>query len=223
MNKNDLTKAPEALDTIQKAKFVESLSFVNSKPFVSAILNRLKIEIPKELTYHNLEHSIDVMKDSLLLAVYEDRNNREIELLGIAAAFHDAGFIIQYHNNEPIAAELASQAMKNDQNYSPEEVELVHDMILDTQITIKNKRIHRNVSHELSRYLLDADLANLGKESFFQINDKVYRERPKDMDIFKKESLLLLSQHSWLTKAANDLWEKQRIVNLNKYKLELMR
>ena len=88
---------------------------------------------------------------------------KERELLVVAAIHHDAG----RHKkalNEPIGAELAAKAMSTAGGYTKREINTVKHMILDTTLLMDDCAQISNT--DLSPYLLDADLSNLGRQCF---------------------------------------------------------
>src|SRR5690606_38647195 len=133
---------------------------------VQSILEKLEKDLPEDLYYHNYNHTISVFKEAILFAVYDGLSEREIELLAIASAYHDAGFLFQREDNESIAARLVAEEMKKTKQYENSEIKLVQEMIEDTKLFFEENSYKRNCSNKLSKYLLDADLSNLGRDDF---------------------------------------------------------
>ncbi|HMO16705.1 MAG TPA: hypothetical protein PKA63_02520 [Oligoflexia bacterium] len=183
-------------------------------PVISSILDRLGSELPADLYYHNLLHTLEVMEDSIFFALYDNLEDDQIKLLAIAAAYHDSGYIYQRDNNETIAAELAKKELEKDGNFSKEEIQTIATMIEDTTVLIVDHQFTRLVSCDLSRYLLDADMANLGSSDFFEKNRLIQKETGMEEDKFYQLSLSLLKSHRWLSPAAEALQEEQRLKNL---------
>ena len=150
---------------------------LTAKPIISSILDRLEAELDSSLAYHAAQHTRDVLGEVVLFSVTEDRPKREIELLAVAAAYHDAGFLVQRNDNEPIAASMVEEAMLDSGHYTEQEIELVKDMILDTKLIYTSEGPQQKASSELSRYLLDADMSNFGRADFFEKLDQVVKER----------------------------------------------
>ena len=142
-------------------------------PVISAILDLLKQNLPGHLVYHAFAHTEDVLNEAIRFAITDELPAREIELLAIAAAFHDAGFIKSPVANEPIAARMVREALERHTTahptcgYSADEISLVEQMILDTSLRETQTGLRQVPTCDLSRYLLDADLSNLGREDFF--------------------------------------------------------
>lgn len=182
-------------------------------PAVSGILDRLRNELSPSLTYHSLSHTEDVIHECCLFAVTDNIHEKDILHLGIAAAFHDSGFLVRNENNEEIGAKFARDALSKDSLIIPAEVSRITSMIEDTFI---DPRISRSIARtELSKYLLDADLSNLGRLDFFEKNELYRIEIGMDKKGFYQRTIDLLEKHRWHTLAAFSLREEQKQRNIN--------
>ena len=183
-------------------------------PIIRGVLTRLQRELPSHLIYHAFEHTEDVFNECLRFGITDSLPERQLELLAIAAAFHDAGFIKSPVANEPIGAQLACEAMRGCGNYSDEEINLVNQMILDTTLQDTGTGLRQIPTTDLSRYLLDADLSNFGREDFFDKGELQRQELGYDREVFRKKSFDLLNCHRWLTNAACSLRQKKKDENV---------
>ena len=66
---------------------------------IDHILSRLEKELPETLYYHGQHHAVDVLESAKMIAKSEDVTLEEINLLLVAAAYHDCGFLNQYKNH----------------------------------------------------------------------------------------------------------------------------
>ncbi len=183
-------------------------------PIIVQIFKDLNEDLPAHFKYHCADHSMDVLSEVVLLAVVDSLSEEEIELLGIAAAFHDSGFLMKAGDNEEIAAEKAAGAMRASKAYSEDEVVAVSTMILDTRLPGNGARYAERPSFELSKYLLDADLGNLGREDFVQKLTLIGQEFGLDEKQNFRNTYELLKNHFWYTPAAKKLRESQKQKNL---------
>jgi uncharacterized protein len=188
-----------------------------SSPLISSVLHRFETQLPEGIYYHTGAHTREVIREVVLLGMYDNLQERSIELLALAAAYHDIGFLFQKRDNEGIAAEIAREEILASGVCSPDEVSLIQDMILDTRVMVVDRQFTRVVSSELSRYLLDADLGNLGCKDFFIKNALILKESDVSEEEFSKMTVSLLSNHRWLTPAGLVLREEQRVKNLAEY------
>ena len=184
--------------------------------------------LPAELCYHNKQHTSEVLHDALMFAMIDGEvSKKEMELLGIAAAFHDTGFVVSSKENEPIGAKFAEKSMRK-HRYSEEDISQVKLMILDTQlkpVTENGKFTLRQFSNStLSGFLLDADVSNFGRRDFPIKTDLVYTET-KAQDPVKFFSFVegLLSSHSWQTEAAAAVCQVCKNKNIENVKERLSR
>ena len=121
------------------------------------------------LYYHHYEHALSVMERSIYLATVEGCSPEEIEMLAIAALFHDTGFVIQYDNNEIIGAKIAQNYLRTIL-YKEEKIKTIEHIILATAPDQEPQNL-------LEKIIKDADMDNLGRDDFFDIAEKLKKER----------------------------------------------
>src|SRR5690606_12261638 len=97
------------------------------------ILEKLERELSKNLTYHNVEHILDVYQTSVEYARLEDINQEETTLLKTASLFHDSGFIVQAEGHEQISCEIAQKHLPGF-GYSQPQIDKIKGMIMATKI-----------------------------------------------------------------------------------------
>lgn len=182
---------------------------------VSQALKALKSGLSPSLRYHTYAHTDDVLHEALLFATTDSRTERELELLAIAAAWHDAGFLEALRENEEVGAHMASEAMRSNGSYSEQEIDLVSQMIRDTQVKFTERGPCQSPSTELSRYLLDGDVSNLGRKDFFEKANLVLEEvavlRVED---FYQGLVTFMDAHSWHSPAAIKLRTEGKVQNV---------
>ena len=192
---------------------MESLQQYIQQPLISNMLSRMDSELDKSLTYHCYAHTLDVMKQALALAEIDDLSEHERLLLMIAAAFHDAGFLLQRPKNEPIGAEMAKEAMLASNEFSVEEQEMVWQMIMDTQLNAEGPA--QTARTHLSPWLLDADLANLGRDDFWHQTTLLSEEMQIPVEEMLPLTRTLMSRHGWLSPAGQLLFSEKKQENLD--------
>ena len=119
--------------------------------------------------YHHYEHALSVMERAQYLWKKEWVPDDEIEMLTIAALFHDTGFVIEYDNNESIWAKIAQNYLRTTL-YSEDKISIIQNLILATDPKTQPQNL-------LEQIIKDADMDNLGREDFFDINEKLKLER----------------------------------------------
>jgi predicted metal-dependent HD superfamily phosphohydrolase len=179
---------------------------LRAHPVVQVALARLQRELSPDLRYHTAAHTDDVLHEALLFGQHDCLSIRETELLAIAAAYHDLGFIDRRTENEGLGAELAVQAMERAGGYTPTEVHAVRVAILDTKVQMLPQGPRQISTSRLSNYLLDADVSNLGRDDFFEKADLVRQELGiPDRTQFLKGLKVFLAAHEWYSPAAHAL------------------
>lgn len=185
-------------------------------PVISEVLAKLHRDLSPELRYHTFAHTLDVLHEVVLFATTSGLSSREIHLLAVAAAFHDAGFLSQRAENEPIGALMAHEVMSASGSYSDDEIALVERMILDTKLVDTSVGLRQVSSTELSKYLLDADLSNFGRDDFMDKMELTRQEIGHEASSFRRKTLLLLENHMWLTDVARQLRQDGKERNVQK-------
>jgi len=185
---------------------------------IKAILkyvNKLLLPLDKHY-YHHYGHALDVMERAVYLWKKESVSDENLEMLAIAAIFHDTGFIIQYDKNEPIWAKIAQNYLKTIL-YPEEKIKIIREIILATDPDYKNPK---NI---LEKIIKDADMDNLGRDDFFDKWEKLKHEievikniKIKNPD-WHHSSLDLLYEHNFLT----NTWKDERWNKLEENKKEL--
>lgn len=174
----------------------------------SFIINKLQNELPPYLTYHNVEHTKQVLKHALEIAAAENITGEELDILSTAALFHDAGFIEKYTGHEEVSCRIAKKYLPQF-DYSAKEIEEICELIIATKIpqTPKNR---------LAEILCDADLYYLGTDDYGIIAKKLYSEflkqgLVKDRMDWQRHQIAFLESHQYFTEIARDqLAGKQR-------------
>lgn len=166
---------------------------------IDHILKRLKVELTADLSYHNLEHTLAVTRNCRKIAKAEGISEHDLKLLLTAAAYHDAGFLEAYADNEPVGCRIAEEALAR-YNYQPRDIERVKALILAT-------RPSRRPENELQEIICDADLFYLGGDQYYDIAESLHRElRAQDHEISDEEWLKmqidLLEKHRYYTSFA---------------------
>ena len=208
----DSTNIPA--DDASQGLIAAAISQAHTHPLVKEAFDLLTRELPDNLVYHAKSHTEDVLHEAIRFGIMDKLSAREVEILAIAAAFHDTGFTRSPVANETIGAEFARKAMAHAGTFSEEEIRLVEQMILDTTLVELPNGPQQIPSTNLSRYLLDADLSNLGRDDFFDKGELQRQELKIDESHFRKRSLQLLTAHRWFTNAAHSLRQKKKDQNL---------
>lgn len=170
--------------------------------------NRMRQELDTRLTYHNLAHTFDeVLPTALHLAALNQLEASRVDLLAVAAAFHDIGFIRQRDGHEQQGTKLARKILPG-YGFSAEQIEAIAGMILATQLP----QSPTNLSEQI---LADADLDVLGRDDFWPRNNDLRTERANYGDLLTdrewfQAQLEFLETHHYFTPASRALRNKQK-------------
>jgi predicted metal-dependent HD superfamily phosphohydrolase len=123
----------------------------------------------EHLTYHNIDHTLDVLRQSERIAREEGiRDEYMIYLLKVAAMYHDTGFLVTYANHEKASCEIfRNEAALFD--FTAEEQAFITRLIMATRLPQAPADIFESV-------ICDADLDYLGRPDFFRIGDGLRKE-----------------------------------------------
>ncbi len=163
------------------------------------ILEKLNKELPPYLSYHSVEHIMDVYRACEMLAEAEGISPEDRKLLLTAALYHDAGFLRQQKDHEALSCDIARQHLPAF-GYTPAQVEAICGMIMATEIP-------QSPRNKLEEIICDADLDYLGREDFYKIGGKLYEELCAcgvlgSVEEWNKLQARFLENHSYFTQTA---------------------
>ncbi|MBI2043828.1 HD domain-containing protein [Candidatus Pacearchaeota archaeon] len=188
---------------------------MNNQDFLkvkSRVLSKLK-RLPKNLDYHGIHHTRDVIKSAERLAKMEKLDEKGTIMVKTAALFHDVGFLKQFSDNEPIGAKMAGEILPKF-NYNKKDIEAISRIIMATTMPQKPKTKYEKI-------VCDADLDNLGRKDFFVQTERVRKEfENRGIKISKRswyeKALKLLKGHKYWTESARKLRNKGKKINEKK-------
>ena len=158
-----------------------------------------------ELTYHSFDHTFfDVLKAVERLAEICQVDGQDLQLLRVAAAFHDTGYISTRVEHEIAGIRIAAQVLP-DFGFEDKQIDLVIGMILAT-------RLPQSPRTFLEELIADADLDSLGRDDFFIRSEALRKElaafghfTPRDQ--WYRQQRSFLQGHAYFTAAARALRE----------------
>ncbi len=176
------------------------------------VVNIFNTKVNSAFTFHNLDHTREVVKACEMLADYYKVSGEDRLVLMVAAWFHDTG----YSSGNPKDHEIISQKLCTEfleGKATPEFVAMVNRCINAT-------RVPQSPVTQIEMILCDADLFHLGTESFEERNKLLRKEinKLKDVKINKKEwhkiNLHFLQQHQYFTSYGKEKLEpiKQKFI-----------
>lgn len=182
--------------------------------------------LPEHLKYHDKNHTLDVIKETILFSVTDWANSETIREQCIAAAWHDVGYIKQDKDNETIAVEMFKGSLTYKSLPEDAKERIVSD-ILDTQIKMIDNAPHLNKEQSSYGYILDADVSNFGRDDYFEKGRSLAEELGLDLDNLETKkkfyafAIALLENHEWKTDSARNLRQAKKEENMIRMKEEL--
>ncbi|MFM7217834.1 MAG: ATP-binding protein, partial [Bacteroidota bacterium] len=192
------TPAPSRVDTIR-----------------DEIIHRLKLGLPDHLHYHGVHHTLDVLEAVERIAKAEGITGSDVELLKVAALYHDSGFLKNAHNHEATGCGFAKAELP-ELGFTKEEVQKICSMIMATKYPQRPK-------NHLEQILCDADLDYLGRSDFFEIGRTLYQElletgRLTSEKEWNRLQVNFLSSHRYFTETAKSTRNAAKSAHLEKVK-----
>lgn len=183
------------------------------------IINQLKSLLPDYLSYHDLPHTIDVEKAVIRYANLEGISKEDLLLLRTAALFHDAGFILQYHQNEDVGIGMASSTLPR-YGYSNEQIEIIVAIINSTKRSVEPVTL-------LEQIMCDADHDYIGRPEYHIIAKKLRDEFAINNETFTEQEWVkfqlefLENQHVYYTETANNIRSISKNTRIKELKKQL--
>lgn len=180
------------------------------------VLSILYEKSAQEHVYHDVSHTQEVILSSKTIGQAEKLSDSDLEIVQLAACFHDLGYVDISDGHEEKSAEYAAEFLKNE-NYPPDKINKVCNCILATKVPQKPKNI-------LEEVICDADLSHLGKKNFVNRNDLFRIEfefhfgRSLSEQEWLEKSIEFISSHRFFTKYAQQVLEPLKLKHLEEMK-----
>jgi predicted metal-dependent HD superfamily phosphohydrolase len=183
------------------------------------IFSLCKNDLPTQVVYHNFDHIADVVSAVEEIGRAEGVAESDLELLLIAAWFHDIGFINTIDNHED-SSKLFAETYLTKINYSKDKTASVLKLIEATRMpqTPKNK---------LEEIICDADLFHLGSENFTEKSNLLRSELAQLCDKYftdlewLNKNIDFLKNHNYFTNYAFSKLNSQKTANWLKLEKEI--
>lgn len=186
----------------------------------SHMLALLHEGLSSDLTYHSLEHTLDVYASAITIGELEGITGKGMELLKTAAIFHDAGYLLGRSDHEMGSCRLVHEHLPGF-GFQGDEVDAVCAMIMATKLPQRPTDL-------LSEILCDADLDYLGRRDFEPIGHLLFLElklqgalkTEREWNMLQEE---FLSQHAYFTQSSRSLREPEKLRHLEEIRKWLQR
>ncbi len=188
------------LKTLPNKRFITKLQLLRLNDIEEVVLSRMKKEIPGELYFHNLKHTIDVYTQVELIARAEEVSEEDILLLRTAALFQDFGYIYDYDNPQERSKEIAKELLTQ-YHYDQQQVEKVMELLDATRLPMNPKNI-------LEAIICDATLCHIGRVDYKILTQNLCKElkaykKLKNKKTWYQQQLEFVKTHKFYTDTAN--------------------
>ena len=167
-----------------------------------SVIQRLRFDLNVKYLYHDSRHTEDVIRQVQEISYREGVTPDEIDILKLAALYHDLGFLVQRANHESAGVDLFMQEA-SDSEISVSDKEHVARLIMVTKIPQQPTTL-------LECIICDADLDYLGREDFPAIAEFLYLElkscgEMSDRQRWNEIQLSFLGAHKYHTDSSRKL------------------
>lgn len=174
----------------------------------------LKAGLSASLTYHNIDHTLDVTTQCLAIAKAEGIADKQMLMeLQIAALYHDTGFLFVYPGHEEKGCELAREQLPGF-GLNKTAVANICELIMATKIPQSPK-------NHLQQIICDADLDYLGRDDFFTIGDKLHKEVlaykiVNNKKEWEERQVIFLQSHNYFTQSSQQKRSHVKLLHIKK-------
>ncbi|OIQ37732.1 MAG: phosphohydrolase [Bacteroidetes bacterium MedPE-SWsnd-G1] len=183
------------------------------------VFELFKTELAPEAVYHNFGHTLRVVNASLEIGQAENLTDNELEILLLAAWFHDSGFIIDFKNHEEKSKEIVKEYLGS-LNFGDDKIKEVCSIIDATKMPQSPKS-------KLDQIICDADLFHLGSEDFNAKSNLLRAEMEQLCDRafteieWAEKNTQFFNEHKFFTNYAFEKLNDQKALNLLKINKDL--
>ncbi len=198
---------------IPNKKFSILYGLIQFTDLQELVLDKLEKELPQNLYYHNIKHTVDVVTQVELIGLGEGVTDEELLLLKTAALFHDTGHTSDYKDHEYYSTLVAREILPS-YYYTRQQVELICDLILATHLPPRPR-------NKLEEIMCDADLDYLGRSDMIPVSNSLYlemKERSMVDSLLHWNSLQMkfISGHQYFTHTARNLREVNKQLQIDR-------
>lgn len=194
----------------------EDKFFITLKEYV---FDLFKNSLSQDAVYHNFNHTLQVVEASQEIAVAEKVSDADLEILLIAAWFHDTGYVKGYEKHEEESKKIAKEYLA-EHGFTDDKIQRVSDVIDATVMPQTPKSI-------LDKIICDADLFHLGMDNYSKKANLMRSEIEQlcgksftDLE-WMQENDTFLTSHNYFTNYAFEKLNEQKTLNRLKVQRDL--
>lgn len=176
----------------------------------------LKNDIPEKFVYHDDYHTERVVGASKMIGKESGLSDEDIELLTIAAWFHDTGYKEGCANHEATSCEIAKSFLES-QSFPAEKIAIVEGCI-------KATKMPQSPNNLMEQVICDADLHHLACNDYQEMSEKMHKEveimkeSKIDQEAWNEMNYNFFKDHEYFTPYAKAYLEPKKNENLKAIK-----
>lgn len=180
-----------------------------ARAYVRALIKERK---PQWLKYHDFNHAKSVVKACQAIGTASSLGEEGLEVVSLAAWFHDVGYVEGIDGHEERSAEMANLFLR--QNGYPER------KIAQVAACIQATKMPQDPKNVIEQVLCDADIAHLSRKDYLELSGDFrleieFRMCVKLTDVeWLTMNIDFVAGHRYFTDYAKTNFEKQRKLNL---------
>ena len=179
------------------------------------VFQLFKDKLPVAYIYHNFDHTQKVVRAAHTIAKAEGIEDPDLEMLLLAAWFHDTGYVHGFLNHEEQSVQIVGDFLKN-LNKDKEFIDKVAALIRVTQVGYLPQ-------NHLEKIIKDADYWHFGSKDYLEICQFLREEwrmtqdkRFTDLEWGLENRRILLTCHRYFTDYAKENWQEVKSKNIFK-------
>ena len=184
------------------------------------VVDLLSTELDPKYLYHNLKHTQRVVKSTQELLDAHKLEDKEKEVLLLAAWLHDTGYTKGHEEHESSSCKIAKDFLEKE-GYDKESIKQVQDCIMATQMVYEPK----NLSEQIIR---DADASHFAQKSYIETCELLREELSllgvaeySYKDWMEQNIKMFRKQHQFYTDYAKSNWQERKDKNLRVLEKEI--
>lgn len=172
------------------------------------VTNFITEQVPKEFSYHNIQHTLNVVEAVKEIGNQLPLTNHEMYLLELAAWFHDTGYDKGPQDHEERSAKYAKTYLEKE-GLSETNIKIIIGCIHATKLP-------QTPNNQLEQVICDADLSHLGKSNYWDRCSRLRQELNQTQNINMTEQewidfeLSFMNGQKYNTSIAQALYDNKK-------------
>lgn len=177
--------------------------------------------IGAEHVFHDLIHTRNVVEAVVEIGLGCNLDERELELLQLAAWFHDSGYDQGAEGHEERSCRYAVRFLSKN-GVADQDLDVITRCIMATKLPFKPKDM-------LEEIICDADLSHLGKKIYWDRCGRLRQEILLARNVVMSETewvefeLDFMNNHRYFTHVAEDLYNQRKLKHIKQLRKQQLR